>query len=150
MSNSETRGREVIGAATKSSSAESRRTTAGRTLPPGAWWKSIRIRTTSPGRRVMDQRLIYRVIGGVSRLELPSTGRAPSGIVRGDAPLEDHLNLFPWRNLRCNLRRNCDLTVRRELAPEVGGFQSLALTHPMISRTGNRRALRSEERRVGK
>src|SRR5664279_3985823 len=84
-----------MGAATKSSSAESKRTTAGRNLPPGVWWKSIRIRTTSPGRSVMDQHFVDRVIVSVRRLELPSASRAPGNVVLGDAPLEYDLNLSP-------------------------------------------------------
>src|SRR5579863_123811 len=47
-SNSATLGRDVIGAATKSSSSESRTTVAGRIFEPRAWWNSTSIRTTSP------------------------------------------------------------------------------------------------------
>src|SRR5580700_9253752 len=108
-----------MGAATKSSSAVSKRTTQGRNLPPGVWWKSIRIRTTSPGRRVMDQAFVDRVIVSVGRLELPSPRGAPNSVFFGDAPLKYDLNLRSWRNLRRNLWRNSDLTVRCELAPEV-------------------------------
>src|ERR1019366_7283491 len=123
-----------MGAATKSSSAESRSTTAGRNLPPDLWWNSIRIRTTSPGRRVMVQQFVYRVIGSVCRLESPAAGRAPGGVVQGDAPLENDLNLFPRRNLRCDLRRNDNLAIRCEFAPEVGGFHLCSLTFYIISR----------------
>src|ERR1035438_9544308 len=123
-----------MGAATKSSSAESRRPTAGRNLPPGAWEKSIRIRTTSPVRSVMDQQFIDRVIVSIGRLELPSASRAPGSVVFGDAPLEYDLNLLPRRNLRCDLRRNGDLAVRREFAPEVSGLHVRSLVPYIISR----------------
>ena len=117
----------------KSSSVESRRTTAGRNLPPDLWWNSIRMKTTSPGRRVMDQQFVYRVIGSVCRLESPPASRAPGGVVCGGAPLEYDLNLFPRRNLRCNLRRNDNLTIRREFASEVGGLHLCSLTSYIIS-----------------
>src|ERR1035441_4302960 len=133
-----------MGAATKSSSAESRRTTAGRNLPPGVCWKSIRIRTTSQGRSVMDQQFVDRVIVSVGRLELPSTRRAPGSVAFGDAPLEYDLNLLPRRNLRCDLRRNGDLAVRREFAPEVSGLHIRSLVLYIISRV--RPALRYEQR----
>src|SRR5260370_396424 len=105
---------EVMGAATKSSTPESRSTTAGRNLRPGVWWKSILIRTISPRRRVMDQRFVDRVVGVVRCFELPPPGRAPRCIVLRDAPLEYDLNLFPWGHLGCDLGRNCNLAVRRE------------------------------------
>src|SRR5258708_16738480 len=108
-SKSEACRRDVTGAPTKSSSPASRRTTAGRTWPPGVWWKSIRIRTTSPGRRFMDQYFVNRVIGSVRSLELLTPRCAPSGFVFGDPPLEYDLNLFPARNLRCDLRWNGNL-----------------------------------------
>jgi hypothetical protein len=60
---------------------------AGRTLPPAAWWKPIRIRTKSPGRSVIDQQFVHRVIGGVCVLELAPAQRAPGSIVNGDVPL---------------------------------------------------------------
>src|SRR5260370_15446964 len=113
---------EVMGAATKSSSRESRSTTAGRNLPPGVWWKSILIRTISPRRRVMDQRFVDRVVGVVRCFELPPPGRAPRCIVLRDAPLEYDLNLFPWGHLGCDLGRNCNLAVRREFTSEISGF----------------------------
>src|SRR5438552_1708538 len=109
-----------MGAATKSSSPESRRTTAERNLPPVVWWKSIRIRTTSPGRRVMVQQFVDRVVANIGRLELPAPRRAPRSVFFGDAPLEHNLNPFPRWNLRCYLRRNGNLAVRCEFASEVG------------------------------
>ena len=82
----------------------------------------------------MDQQFVYRVIGSVCRLESPPASRAPSGVVHGDAPLEYDLNLFPRRNLRCDLRRNDNLAIRCEFAPEVGGFHLCSLTFYIISR----------------
>src|ERR1035437_10381120 len=123
-----------MGAATKSSSAESSRATAGRNLPPGVWWKSIRIRTTSPGRSVMDQKFIDRVVGSVGRLELPSASRAPGSVVVGHAPLEYDLNLLPRRNLRRDLMRNRDLAVRREFAHEVSSLHLRSLILYISSR----------------
>ena len=55
---------------------------------------------------------VYRVVGRICRLELPSTNRAQGGIVRRDAPLKYDLNLFPRWNLRWDLRRNGNLAVR--------------------------------------
>src|SRR5258708_6732698 len=127
-SKSEACRRDVTGAPTKSSSPASRRTTAGRIFPPGVWWKSIRIRTTSPGRRIMDQHFVDRVIGSVRRLELSPPRRAPSGVVFGDAPLQYDLNLFPRRNLGCDLRRNGNLAVRCEFARKVSRFHFGSLT----------------------
>src|SRR5580700_6242192 len=116
-----------MGAATKSSSAVSKRTTQGRNLPPGVWWKSIRIWTTSPGRRVMDQAFVDRVIVSVGGLELPSLRDAPNSVFLGDAPLKYDLNLRPWGNLRRNLGRNSDLAVRRGFAPEVSDLHVRSL-----------------------
>ena len=77
---------------------------------------------------------VYRVVGRICRLELPSTNRAPGGIVRTDAPLEYDLNLFPRWNLRWDLRRNGNLAVRRELASEVSGLHRFSLAHCIVSR----------------
>ena len=93
----------------------------------------------------MVQQFVYRVIGGVCRLESPAAGRAPSGVVHGAAPLEYDLNRFPRRNLGCDLRRNDNLTIRREFASEVGGFHLCSLTSYIISRVrdnGRPRTLR--------
>ena len=76
----------------------------------------------------MVQQFVYRVIGSVCRLESPAAGRAPGGVVQGDAPLENDLNLFPRRDLRSDLRRNDNLTVRREFASEVSGLYLCSLT----------------------
>ena len=76
----------------------------------------------------MDQQFVYRVIGSVCRLESPPTSRAPNGIVYGGTPLEYDLNLFPRRDLRSDLRRNYNLTVRREFASEVSGLHLCSLT----------------------
>src|ERR1017187_9198211 len=84
-----------MGAATKSSSAESKRTTAGRNLPPGVWRKSIRIRMTSPGRSVMNQQFVDRIFVRVGRLKLLPARNTPGYISFGGAPLEHHLNLRP-------------------------------------------------------
>lgn len=141
-----------MGAATKSSSPESRSTTAGRNLPPDIWWNSTRIRTTSPGRRVMDQQFVYRVIGSVCRLESPPASRAPGGVVYGYAPLEYDLNLFPRRDPRSDLRRNDDLTVAparcsgMRQVPEKPTCRELGIAHssgiPLSLRpvTGRRRS----------
>jgi hypothetical protein len=82
----------------------------------------------------MDQNFVYGVIGSVRRLESPPTGRAPSGVVCGGAPLEYDLNLFARRNLRRDLRRNDNLAIRCEFASEVGGFHLCSLTSYIISR----------------
>jgi len=70
----------------------------------------------------MDRQFIDGVVGSVCRLKLPMSCRAPGGVVFGDAPLQYNLNLFPRRKLRCDFRRNGDLTVRREFASEVSGL----------------------------
>jgi hypothetical protein len=58
-------------------------------LPPGDWWNSIRIRTTSPGRSVLDQQFVYRVVFSVRRLEFASTCCPPGGLVHGKVPLRN-------------------------------------------------------------
>src|ERR1022692_4079446 len=80
-------------------SAESKRTTAGRNLPPGVWRKSIRIRMTSPGRSVMNQQFVDRIFVRVGRLKLLPARNTPGYISFGGAPLEHHLNLRPRGNL---------------------------------------------------
>ena len=82
----------------------------------------------------MVQQFVYRVTGSVCRLESPPASRAPSGVVRGSVPLEHDLNLFPRRNLRCDLGRNDNLTVRREFASEVSGLHLCSLTLYIITR----------------
>src|ERR1017187_1082920 len=91
------------------------------------------MRTISQGRRVMEQLFVHRVVGGVCRFKPPPPRCAPSGVVVGDAPLEDNLNRFSGRNLRCDLRRNGNLAIRRELASEVSGHLSF-LTLSIILR----------------
>jgi hypothetical protein len=81
----------------------------------------------------MVQQFVYRVIGSVCRLESPPASRAP-GVVVGGAPLEHDLNLFPRRDLRCDLRRNDNLTIRREFASEVSGLHLCSLTFYIIAR----------------
>jgi hypothetical protein len=51
-------------------------------------------------KHVMAQQFVDRVVVSVCRLKLPPPRCAPGGVVFGDAPLEDNLNLFPLRNLR--------------------------------------------------
>src|ERR1035441_9810531 len=140
---SEARGGEVTGAATKSSSPESSRTAAGRNLPPGVSWKPIRIRTISPGRRVMDQLFVNRVVGSVRRIELPPARCAPCGVVFGDAPLEYDLDLCPRRNLRCDLRRHGNLAVWLAFASEVSRLHYSFLTCLIISRVRTARRARA-------
>ena len=82
----------------------------------------------------MDQQFVHRVIGSVCCLESPPASRAPGSVVYGDAPLEYDLNLFPRRDPRSDLRRNADLTVRREFVSEVGGLHLCSLTSHIISR----------------
>jgi hypothetical protein len=123
-----------MGAATKSSSAASRRTTAGRNLPPGDWWNSIRIRTTSPGRSVLDQQFVYRVVFSVRRLKFASTCCPPGGLVHGKVPLQQHPNRLARRDLRCDLARNSNLAVRREFASEAGSLRLFSLAPCIISR----------------
>jgi hypothetical protein len=82
----------------------------------------------------MDQQFVYRVIGSVRRLESPPANRAPGVVFRGDTPLEYDLNLFPRRDPRSDLRRNADLTVGREFAPEIGDLYLCSLTSYIISR----------------
>ena len=62
------------------------------------------------------------------------TPLAPGSVVFADAPLEYDLNLLPRWNLRCDLRRNGDLAVRREFAPEVSGLHIRSLVPYIISR----------------
>jgi hypothetical protein len=93
-----------------------RRTTAGRSLPPGDRWNSIRIRTTSPGRSVMYRQLVYRVIVNVRRLKFVSTCCPPGGIVHGEAPPKHYRKRLSRRHLRCDLGPNRNLAVRREFA----------------------------------
>src|ERR1019366_8810383 len=92
------------------------------------------MRTISPGRRVMDQPFVDCVAGSVCRLKLPPSGRAPGGVVFGNAPLEYNLNLFPGRKLRRDFRWNGNLTVRREFASEVSGLHFSFLTPSIILR----------------
>jgi hypothetical protein len=84
----------------------------------------------------MDRQFVYWVIGSVRRLESEPASRAPSGVVYGDAPLEYELNLFSRRNLRCDLRRNDDLTIGREFTPEASGLHFSSLTSHIVSRGG--------------
>jgi len=133
---------EVIGAATKSSSPESRRTTAGRNLPPGVCgiqsesgrlhrlegsWIAVR----TPSHR---QRMPPRIAAGQPRARRRLPRRYPIGV---------HLNLFPRRDPRSDLRRNADLTVGREFASEVGGLHlcsSLFISSHVSGAMGVRRS----------
>ena len=81
----------------------------------------------------MDQLFVNRVVGSVCRVKLPPTRRAPGGVVFGDAPLEYDLNLLSRRNLRCDLRRNRDLAVRREKAGEA--FQERTVIADPVQRS---------------
>src|ERR1017187_5910546 len=106
-------------------------------------WKPIRIGTISPGRRVMDRLFVDRVVGSVCRIKPPPARRAPGGVVFGDAPLEYDLDLFPRRNLRCDLRRNGDLAVWLEFASEVNRLHYSFLTCLIISRVRTPRRARA-------
>ncbi len=136
-SNADARKWEVIGAATKSS-PETSRTSAGRNLPPEVWWKSIRIRTTSPGRRVKDQFFVDRVVRGICRFELLPPGRAPCGIRFSHVPLEHDLDAFSWRNLRSDLRgtaiRPSPVSAPVNSADFIWLVLPFALSHVFITR----------------
>jgi hypothetical protein len=108
-------------------------------LPPAPEWKSIRIRTTSPARRVIDQQFVDRVVGNVCVLELSPPRLTPGGIFFGHAPLEYDLNRFSRRNPRCDLRRDRNLAVRRELTFEVSGRAAFTLQLATLGRSSSAR-----------
>src|SRR5205814_9999122 len=82
------------------------------------------IKTTSPRRSVIDQRFVNRVVSSVRLFKVLSSGLPPYCILIRirNAPREQDLNLLSRRHLRCDLRRNGNLAVWRELTPEAGGF----------------------------
>src|ERR1035441_10452177 len=94
----------------------------------------------------MYQLFVDRVVGSIRRIELPPARRAPS-VVFGDAPLEYDLDLFPRRNLRCDLRRDGNLAVRLEFASEVSRLHSGVLTSSIISRVRTSGRARASDRK---
>ena len=96
-------------------------------LPPAVRLMSIRIRTTSQGRGAIDQQFVVRVAGHTPPRNRPCRS-GPIRVAFGAAPPPYDLNLFPRRNLRCDLARNGNVAVRCQFAVEIDGLHFSSAT----------------------
>src|ERR1700722_8894837 len=72
--------------------------------------------------RVLDQAFVHRVVVSVCCLELSTPCCTPGDVFVGGTPVEDGLNCFPSRNLRCDLGRHHYLPVCSQLPIEVNSL----------------------------